>query len=227
MKLTHLSTFLVAGALNMSLAAAATAPPSDAVRAQAREIFANIIAIESSIGKGKVPLVAKYLAERFKAAGFPDADIHILPLGETASLVVRYRGKGSGGKPIALIAHMDVVTAKRSDWQRDPYSLIEEKGLFYGRGTSDVKQEVALLTATFLRLKAEGFVPTRDLIIAFSGDEETEQATARDIVTTHRDLMDAEFALNGDGGGGVLSEDAAKARGENQATSALCVCRNQ
>lgn len=211
MRLTHLSTFLVAGALNMSLAAAATAPPSDAVRAQAREIFANIIAIESSIGKGKVPLVAKYLAERFKAGGFPDADIHILPLGETASLVVRYRGNGTGGKPIALIAHMDVVTAKRSDWQRDPYSLIEEKGLFYGRGTSDVKQEVALLTATFLRLKAEGFVPTRDLIIAFSGDEETEQATARDIVTKHRDLMDAEFALNGDGGGGVLSEGTAKA----------------
>ena len=205
-----------AAAATAGAASAAAAAPSDAVRAEAREIFANIIAIESSIGKGKVPLVAKYLAERFKAGGFPDADIHILPLGETASLVVRYRGKGrpgngAGGKPIALIAHMDVVTAKRSDWQRDPYRLIEEKGLFYGRGTSDVKQEVALLTATFLRLKAEGFVPTRDLIIAFSGDEETEQATARDIVTKHRDLMDAEFALNGDGGGGVLSEDTAKA----------------
>jgi acetylornithine deacetylase/succinyl-diaminopimelate desuccinylase-like protein len=210
MALRHLSVFLAGGALSMSLAAAAAAP-SEAERAQARDIFANIIAIESSIGKGKVPLVAKYLAERFKAGGFPEADIHILPLGETASLVVRYRGNGTGGKPIALIAHMDVVTAKRSDWQRDPYRLIEEKGLFYGRGTSDVKQEVALLTATFLRLKAAGFVPTRDLIIAFSGDEETEQATARDIVTKHRDLMDAEFALNGDGGGGVLSEGTAKA----------------
>jgi hypothetical protein len=157
-----------------------------------------------------VPLVAKYLAERFKAGGFPAADIHILPLGETASLVVRYRGDGSGGKPIAFIAHMDVVTAKRSDWQRDPYRLTEENGFFYGRGTSDVKQEVALLTETFLRLKAEGFVPKRDLIIAFSGDEETAQATARDLVTAHRDLVDAEFALNGDGGGGVLSEGTAK-----------------
>jgi len=105
---------------------------------------------------------------------------------------------------------MDVVTAKRSDWQRDPYRLTEENGFFFGRGTSDVKQEVALLTATFLRLKAEGFVPTRDLIIAFSGDEETAQATARDLVTAHRDLVDAEFALNGDGGGGVLSEGSAK-----------------
>ena len=187
---------------------AAAAP--DPVRAQAREIFAHIVGIESSIGKGKVPLVAKYLADRFKAGGFADADIHILPLGETASLVVRYRGKGGGAKPIAFMAHMDVVTAKRSDWQRDPYTLTEENGFFYGRGTSDVKQEVALLTATFLRLKAEGFVPTRDLIIAFSGDEETAQATARDLVTAHRDLVDAEFALNGDGGGGVLAEVSAK-----------------
>jgi hypothetical protein len=201
--------FLVAAALGASLAAVGAAAP-ETERAQAREIFAHIVGIESSIGKGNVPLVARYLAERFKAGGFPDADIHILPLGETASLVVRYRGSGSGGRPIALIAHMDVVTAKRADWQRDPYHLTEEKGFFYGRGTSDVKQEVALLTATFLRLKAAGFVPTRDLIIAFSGDEETAQATARDLVTTHRDLVDAEFALNGDGGGGVLAEGTAK-----------------
>jgi acetylornithine deacetylase/succinyl-diaminopimelate desuccinylase-like protein len=198
-----------ASAAALSAAPSAAAAPN-AVHTQAREIFANIVGIESSIGKGKVPLVAKYLAERFKAGGFPAADIHILPLGETASLVVRYRGDGSGGKPIAFIAHMDVVTAKRSDWQRDPYVLTEENGFFYGRGTSDVKQEVALLTETFLRLKAEGFVPKRDLIIAFSGDEETAQATARDLVTAHRQLVDAEFALNGDGGGGVLSEGSAK-----------------
>jgi acetylornithine deacetylase/succinyl-diaminopimelate desuccinylase-like protein len=210
-----LSRFLGAWALGVNLVAAAAgtnanAAAPDAVRAQAREIFAHIVGIESSIGKGNVPLVAKYLAERFKSGGFADADIHILPLGETASLVVRYRGKAGGGKPIALMAHMDVVTAKRSDWQRDPYTLTEENGIFYGRGTSDVKQEVALLTATFLRLKAEGFVPTRDLIITFSGDEETAQDTARDLVTAHRDLVDAEFALNGDGGGGVLTEGTAK-----------------
>jgi acetylornithine deacetylase/succinyl-diaminopimelate desuccinylase-like protein len=210
-----LSRFLGAWALGVNLVAAAAgtnanAAAPDAVRAQAREIFAHIVGIESSIGKGNVPLVAKYLAERFKSGGFPDADIHILPLGETASLVVRYRGKAGGGKPIALMAHMDVVTAKRSDWQRDPYTLTEENGFFFGRGTSDVKQEVALLTATFLRLKAEGFVPTRDLIITFSGDEETAQDTARDLVTAHRDLVDAEFALNGDGGGGVLTEGTAK-----------------
>jgi acetylornithine deacetylase/succinyl-diaminopimelate desuccinylase-like protein len=205
------AAFLGACWAGMSCAAGgAPAAAPEAVRTQAREIFEHIIGIESSIGKGNVPAVAKYLAERFQAGGFPAADIHVLPLGETASLVVRYRGTGKGGRPIALIAHMDVVTAKRGDWQRDPYHLTEEQGFFFGRGTSDVKQEVALLTATFLRLKAEGFVPKRDLIIAFSGDEETEQTTARDLVTAHRDLVDAEYALNGDGGGGVLSEGAAK-----------------
>ena len=211
MRFRVLSLCLGSGMFGAALAAAggpAAAP--DAVRAQAREIFAHIVGIESSIGKGNVPEVAKYLAARFQAGGFPAADIHILPLGETASLVVRYRGNGHGAKPIDFMAHMDVVTAKRSDWQRDPYHLTEENGFFYGRGTSDVKQEAALLTATFLRLKAEGFVPTRDLIITFSGDEETAQATAKDLVTAHRDLVDAEFALNGDGGGGVLSEGSAK-----------------
>jgi acetylornithine deacetylase/succinyl-diaminopimelate desuccinylase-like protein len=212
-ELRRASLLLSAAALCAAAAVYAAVPsptPPEAVRTQAREIFSAIVGVESSIGKGKVPLVAKYLADRFTAGGFPAADVHILPLGETASLVVRYRGDGSGGRPIAFIAHMDVVTAKRSDWQRDPYTLTEEKGFFFGRGTADVKQEVALLTETFLRLKAEGFVPTRDLIIAFSGDEETAQATARDLVTAHRDLVDAEFALNGDGGGGVLSEGSAK-----------------
>jgi acetylornithine deacetylase/succinyl-diaminopimelate desuccinylase-like protein len=205
---------IVGGALLLSWAVGAAATPvpatpaPDAVRAQAREIFAAIVGIESSIGKGNVPAVAKYLAQRFKEGGFPADDIHILPLGESASLVVRYRGSGRG-RPIAFMAHMDVVTANRKDWERDPYHLTEENGFFYGRGTADVKQEVALLTVTFLRLKAEGFVPKRDLIIAFSGDEETRQLTTRDLVTAHRDLLDAEFAVNGDGGGGVLSEGSA------------------
>ncbi len=208
---------LTVGLLLAARLPAAPAAP-DAVRSEAREIFAHIVGIESSVGKGQVPAVAEYLAQRFRAGGFAPADVQVLPLGETASLVVRYRGHGDvkgrgdghGGRPIAFIAHMDVVTANRADWQRDPYRLIEENGYFFGRGTSDVKQEVALLTATFINLKAQGFVPTRDLIIAFSGDEETAQATARDLVTKHRDLVDAEYALNADGGGGVLSEDTGK-----------------
>jgi acetylornithine deacetylase/succinyl-diaminopimelate desuccinylase-like protein len=94
-----------------------------------------------------------------------------------------------------------------ADWQRDPFTLVEENGYFYGRGTADVKQEVALLTATFLRLKAEGFVPARDLVIALSGDEETGMQTAGDLA---RHLAGAEFALNGDGGEGVLNDATGK-----------------
>jgi acetylornithine deacetylase/succinyl-diaminopimelate desuccinylase-like protein len=180
--------------------------PSETVRHEARDIFARLISFETSIGKGQVPQAAEWLAERFRAAGFSSNDVHVLPLGETASLVVRYRGDGTGGRPIAFLAHLDVVTAKREDWQRDPFALVEEKGYFFGRGTADIKCEVALLTATFLRLKAENFVPTRDLILAFTGDEETGMRTTEDLVTRHRALINAEFALNGDGGGGTLAE---------------------
>ena len=202
------------GFLLTAVAVAAQAAPApeitDHARAEARELFAAAIGFETSIGNGQVPKFAEYLAERFRNAGFPAADLHVMPLGETASLVVRYRGDGSGGRPIALLAHMDVVAAKRSDWKRDPFTLVEENGNFYGRGTMDIKSEIVLLTETFLRLKTAGFVPTRDLIIYFSGDEETKQATSEDIVAHHRELVDAEFALNGDGGGGVLSEATGK-----------------
>jgi acetylornithine deacetylase/succinyl-diaminopimelate desuccinylase-like protein len=174
---------------------------------KAREMFAKAISIPTSDGLGKVPQLANYLAGEFRQGGFPAADIHVLPLGETASLVVRYRGDGSGGRPILLMAHMDVVTAKREEWERDPYTLVEENGYFFGRGTLDVKQGVVGLAATFLRLKSEGFIPTRDLIIYFSGDEETNGFTAQDTVKNHRDLVDAEYALNSDGGGGSLASD--------------------
>ena len=105
---------------------------------------------------------------------------------------------------------MDVVTARRADWVRDPYQLIEEGGFFYGRGTYDIKQGITALTSTFLRLKKEGFKPSRDLIIYFSGDEETAQDTTVTTVREHRDLVDAEFALNSDSGGGTLDDDTGK-----------------
>jgi len=105
---------------------------------------------------------------------------------------------------------MDVVPAHRKDWERDPFKLIEEKGYFFGRGTSDIKNGVALLTATFLNLRAEKFVPTRDLVIVFTGDEETSGNTAKLLLTKHRKLVDAEFALNSDAGGGQLEEQTGK-----------------
>lgn len=198
---------LLAALLALALAAPSFAATPNAHEARARELFSKLISYKTSVGLGQVPAMVDHLAAQFRAAGFNDSDIHVLPLGETASLVVRYRGDGSGGKPILLMAHMDVVTAKPEDWKRDPFTLIEENGYFYGRGTYDVKDGVATLTATFLRLKAEGFVPSRDLVIVFSGDEETEMRTAQDLVNKHRALIDAEFALNSDGGGGTLDED--------------------
>jgi len=180
---------------------------------QALAIYQDTVAMETSVGHHMVPTMAHYLADRFRDGGFDDEDIHVVlfqPPGgeETASLVVRYRGDGSAGKkPILFAGHMDVVGALRQDWVRDPFTLIEEDGYFFGRGTSDDKSGTTLLTTAFLRLKAEGFVPTRDLIIAFSGDEETAMATIRDLVASHRDLIDAEFAINADAGGGALDTD--------------------
>jgi acetylornithine deacetylase/succinyl-diaminopimelate desuccinylase-like protein len=205
----------LAFALGFAALAAAAEPERSATDLKAREIYAKVISIPSQLGNAKVPEVAEYLAGEFRAAGFPAEDIHILPFkgtgDQTASLVVRYRGSKSKLKPILMLAHMDVVAAKRADWQRDPYSLVEENGYFYGRGTYDDKQGVVALTSTLLRLKAEEFVPTRDLILYFSGDEETAQATAEDTAKHHRDLVDAEYALNADAGGGVLDEQSGKA----------------
>jgi acetylornithine deacetylase/succinyl-diaminopimelate desuccinylase-like protein len=209
---------LLAGIGTAGAAGGSSADPADARRgpfdAKARAIFARVISIPTSLGQRKVPEMAEYLAGEFRAAGFPAEDVTVLPFklpaDETAALVVRYRGDGTGGKPILLLAHMDVVTAKRSDWERDPYTLIEENGFFYGRGTYDVKHGITALTTLFLRLKAEKFVPKRDLIIYFSGDEETSQATTVAVTRNHRELIDAEYALNSDGGGGTLDDATGK-----------------
>jgi len=182
---------------------------------QALSIYRDTIAMRTAAGHGQVPTMAHYLADRFRDGGFDEEDVHVLPFTsedgeETASLVVRFRGDGSSGeRPILFAAHMDVVDARREDWERDPFTLIEEDGYFFGRGTADDKLGTTILTATFIRLKQEGFTPTRDLVIAFSGDEETAMATIRDLVTNHRDLIDAEFALNADSGGGALDTDYA------------------
>ncbi|KGQ17844.1 Peptidase family M20/M25/M40 [Lysobacter dokdonensis DS-58] len=198
---------LLGAMLALTIAAPCAAADLTPEQARAREIYSTLIAYNTAEGNAQVPVMAKWLAKQFRDAGFAEADIHVLPVGETASLVVRYPGDGSGGKPILLMAHMDVVAADPKDWKRDPFKLVEENGYFFGRGTSDVKDGIATLTATFLRLKKEGFVPTRDLVIVFTGDEETQMATTRDLTTTHRTLIDAEYALNADGGGGTLEED--------------------
>lgn len=188
-------------------AAKARSPRPDAAQLEsARAIYRTIVGMPTVEGLGNVPKMAEYLAAQFRAAGFAAEDVRILPLGETASLVVRYRGDGRGGRPILLNAHMDVVAAKREDWERDPFTLVAQDGYFFGRGSYDDKLDVTTLTSTFLRLKAEGYVPRRDLILALTGDEETSQATTEDLVRNHKDLIDAEYCLSGDIGQGILDD---------------------
>jgi acetylornithine deacetylase/succinyl-diaminopimelate desuccinylase-like protein len=172
------------------------------------EIFRHIIEIETSKGLGNVPKVANYLADELKDAGFPGEDIEILPVGETAALITRYRGNGSSGKaPILLLAHMDVVEAFESDWERPPFELTQDDTYFYARGTVDNKFGVAQITSTFIRLMKDNFVPTRDLIIVFSGDEESTMTSTRVLAYERPDLAEAEFALNSDAGGGDLTRE--------------------
>ena len=185
------------------------AEPAGDYRKQALDMFRQVIAMKTEVGAGQVPVMAHYLADQFLSAGFAQEDVRVVPLGETASLVVRYRGRSSNLKPILAMAHMDVVTANPADWRRDPFALTEENGYFYGRGTLDIKSGVISITSAFLRLKALNYIPDRDLIAVFTGDEETSQKTAIDLVQNHRDLIDAEFALNSDAGGGRLAEEDA------------------
>ncbi|RYF89577.1 MAG: M20/M25/M40 family metallo-hydrolase, partial [Caulobacteraceae bacterium] len=177
------------------------AAPSPEVKAEARTLFAKIISFPTQEGKGAVPALARYLAGELKSAGFRDSEIEIVPLGETAGLIVRYPGRaGSTKPPVILMAHMDVVAASKEDWAgRDPYVLTEQDGVFFGRGVVDNKYGVLNITQTFMRLRREGFVPDRELILAFTGDEETTGKTA---VVLAGKLKGAAYAINSDAGGG-------------------------
>lgn len=159
----------------------------------------HAIATQTEEGKDQVPALAQYLAARLESAGFAKSDIEIIPVGHTAALVAHYRGSGKG-KPILLSAHMDVVAADPKDWTRDPFKLIEENGYIYGRGTADMKTNVIALVETMMRFKREGFVPSHEMILVFSGDEETEMASTRVLAKRYHD---AEFLLNADAGGGT------------------------
>lgn len=185
-----------------------SADDQQAWEAKALEMLKTSVAMRTAEGFGLVPELARYLKVEFEQAGFAPEDVTLLPFGETAALVVRYKGDGSSGKkPILLSAHMDVVDALPEDWERDPFTLIEENGYYFGRGVSDNKFGVAVLSNTLMRLKAERFMPGRDIILALSGDEESSMFTTSQLATTYRDLIDAEFALVADGGGGQLDEN--------------------
>ncbi len=171
------------------------------------EIYRTIIEIDTSKNRGNGPKVAQYLADELLAAGFPAEDIEVVPKPPFAALIARYRGAlGSNKKPILLLGHMDVVEANAEDWERPPFTLTQDDKYFYARGSDDNKFGVAQLTSTFIRLKKEGFQPNRDLIIAFTGDEESGMTTTRMLAYERPDLANAEFALNSDAGGGALDK---------------------
>lgn len=174
---------------------------------EARSMFEKLVGFPTVAGRGAVPKMAGYLAGELIEAGFDAGDIEIMTIGESAALVARYRGiEGSSKKPVLFLAHMDVVEARREDWDFDPFILTEKDGVFYGRGVVDNKFGVLTLTQAFMRLKREGFAPDRDLILAFSGDEETGMQTTRALAER---LKDAAFAVNSDAGGGLLPMNGA------------------
>jgi acetylornithine deacetylase/succinyl-diaminopimelate desuccinylase-like protein len=150
-----------------SCVCAATLPP-EADQRLAREIYKEMIEVNS----GFTTPIAEAVAKRLKAAGFPDADVFVggaIP--RKANLVVRYHGTGAG-KPILLLAHIDVVEARREDWSLDPFQLTEKDGYFYGRGTGDDKAQASIWIANLIRYKREGFKPDRDIVVALTADEE-------------------------------------------------------
>lgn len=173
---------------------------------QAREIYKELVEINTVDSVGSVTRAAQAMARRFRAAGFPAKDIHlVVPPGKPTkgNLVVRYRGRGQG-KPILLLAHLDVVAALRSDWTIDPFLLTEKDGYFYGRGSGDDKSMASIFVANMLRDRKEGWVPDRDVILALTADEEGGDANGVEWLLAHnRDLIDAAYALN-EGGGGSL-----------------------
>lgn len=172
--------------------------------AQAKALLGETIAVPTVAGRGKVPELAQLLAARYRAAGWDERDIHILPYDSTpddrtAALIVRWRAPGKPKhRPVMLMAHMDVVEALREDWSMDPFVMVEKDGYLYGRGTTDIKQGIAVVTTALMQLRAEGFQPTRDIIVFFSGDEETVARGAELGATEWKSLLDAEFGLNTD-----------------------------
>jgi len=180
---------------------------SEGEKKLAHDIYKEFVEIQSGFTTGATTPVAEAAASRLRAAGFPDSDIFVGSANpKKANLVVRYHGTGAL-KPVLLLAHTDVVEAKREDWSMDPFQLIERDGFFYGRGTGDDKAQAAIWIANLIQYKKEGFKPDRDIIVALTADEEGGGPFngVAWLLKNHRDLIDSEFAFN-EGGWGEESK---------------------
>jgi acetylornithine deacetylase/succinyl-diaminopimelate desuccinylase-like protein len=195
-----------------AVGAATLAPEQD--QRLAHDIYKQLVEIQSGFTTGSTTPVAEAVGARLRAAGFPAADIFVGGASpKKANIVVRYHGTGAR-KPMLLLAHEDVVEAKREDWTTDPFQFIEKDGFYYGRGTADDKAQAAIWIANLIRFKREGFKPDRDIIVALTADEEGVGPFSgiKWLLKNHRELIDAEFCLNEGGrvemaGGKLISND--------------------
>ncbi len=201
---------LLLAAISASAAAAPNpvALPSKldpAWQARTRALFEQAIEIPTVAKRNEMPRMAKLIADQLRAAGIPDSDIRLMPHegipgDQTVTLIARWRAERPTRKPMLILGHMDVVEAKREDWKFDPFEFREEGGYFYGRGTADMKSGIVATTLALIKLKESGFRPNRDIILFFTGDEETAMNGARLGASEWRNLTEAEFGLNADGG---------------------------
>lgn len=192
--------------LATSSLASAQVPTLSPVQKAERDLFEKVVEIPTVPGRGEMPRLTKLLSDEFRKSGI--TDIVVKSYSDTQTLIARWPApKSNGKKPILLMAHMDVVEAKASDWTDDPFIFRETDGYYLGRGSNDNKAGLVAIVATLKRLKAAGFVPDRDIIVLFTGDEENTGEGARRAVGEWRALIDAEYALNSDGGGGSVFRD--------------------
>jgi acetylornithine deacetylase/succinyl-diaminopimelate desuccinylase-like protein len=173
---------------------------------EARQVFERVITFRTAEGHKQVPAMAGFIEQTLLKAGVPASNIVKLPHEDTLGMLVRIPGRETSARPILFSAHMDVVDARPEDWERNPFTLIEQDGMFYGRGTLDNKVGVTSMVSTILRFQAAKRQPRRTLVFAFIGDEEVGMQTTR-LVAAHEWVRNAEFAINTDAGGGSLGED--------------------
>jgi acetylornithine deacetylase/succinyl-diaminopimelate desuccinylase-like protein len=197
------SRLLAISLMLISLLAFAGLPAQDSDTANrlARDIYKQLIEINTTDSVGSTTVAAEAMAKRLRDAGYPASDVQVMgPNSRKGNLVARLRGTGAR-KPMLLICHLDVVEARREDWTMDPFQFVEKDGYFYGRGSGDIKDGDAILMAAMIRLKQENFRPDRDIIIALTADEEGGSSNGVEwLIKNHRDLIDAAFILNPDAG---------------------------